>query len=324
MKTWEVTKMSFMIDRRTLIAAAAMAAAGCMPAVAQDYPSEPITIVVGYAAGGGTDASIRAMAAPLAEILGERVLVQNVGGAGGGVAAVRVAAAEPDGYTLLATTSSTFSLEPLVQQTVYSDSDFTHIATVVQFQGAVFAPASAPFDNYEEMIAHLKETGRPLKHANYFQLDKLLMGFIAKKEGIEVDFVPVNGGNGAVQAVLSGSVDTAYSGGSWSPHTQSGEAKPIFATAYERLVFAPELQSMKDLGYDIGTTSYITISAPAGTPEEVVNKLSDALKQVTADKAMTDMGQKRFMEVQHWGPQETVEIINFEIESFKEMFEATR
>jgi tripartite-type tricarboxylate transporter receptor subunit TctC len=306
------------------VAAAAITIAGSMPSLAQDYPTKPITIVVGYAAGGGTDVSIRAMAGPLAEILDERVLVQNVGGAGGGVAAVRVAAAEPDGYTLLATTSSTFSLEPLVQQTVYSDSDFTHVATVVQFQGAIFAPASAPFDNYAEMIAHFKETGRTLKHANYFQLDKLLMDYIARKEGIQVDFVPVQGGNGAVQAVLSESVDTAYSGGSWSPHTQSGEAKPIFATSYERLVFAPELESMKDLGYDIGTTSYITISVPAGTPEDVVNKLSDALKQVTVDEAMTTMGEQRFMEVQHWGPQETVELINFEIESFNEMFDATR
>jgi tripartite-type tricarboxylate transporter receptor subunit TctC len=316
--------MSFTINRRTILAAAAITIAGCMPAVAQDYPTKPVTIIVGYAAGGGTDVSIRAMAGPLAEILNERVLVQNVGGAGGGVAAVRVAGAKPDGYTLLATTSSTFSLEPLVQQTVYSDSDFTHIATVVQFQGAIFAPASAPFDNYAEMIAYLKETGRPLKHANYFQLDRLLMDYIARKEGIQVDFVPVQGGNGAVQAILSESVDTAYSGGSWSPHTQSGEAKPIFATSYERLVFAPDLEAMKDLGYDIGTTNYITISAPAGTPEDVVNKLSDALKQVTADEAMTKMGEQRFMEVGHWGPQETVDLINFEIESFREMFDATR
>jgi tripartite-type tricarboxylate transporter receptor subunit TctC len=314
--------MPFTIDRRSLLAAAVITAAGSMPAIAQDYPSKPITIVVGYAAGGGTDAAIRAMAGPFSEIIGERVLVQNVAGAGGGVAAVRVSGAEPDGYTLLATTSSTFSLEPLVQQTVYSNDDFTHVATVVQFQGAIFAPASAPFDNYAEMIAHLKETGRPLKHATYFQLDRLLMDYIAQKEGVQIDFVPVNGGNGAVQAVLSASVDTAYSGGSWSPHTQSGEAKPIFATSYERLAFAPDLEAMKDLGYEIGTTNYITISAPAGTPEDVVKKISEALKQVTADEAMTTMGEQRFMQVQHWGPQETTEIIDFEIRSFQEMFEA--
>ncbi len=303
------------------LTAAAAIAAFAVPAAAQDdYPSKPITIVVGYAAGGGTDAVVRALAGPLGEALGTNILVQNVNGAGGGVAATRVAREPADGYTLLATTSSTFSLEPIVQQTVYEDDDFVHIATITQFQGAVFAPADAPFDTLEEMVAHLKAEGRPLKHANYFQLDKLLLNYIAQKEGIDVVFVPVKGGNGAVQAVLSGSVDTAYSGGSWSPLVPAGQAKPIFATSHDRLKLAPDLVSMTDLGYAIGTTSFITVSAPAGTPEAIVDKLANAMETAMDDEGLQAIGQKRFMDITFRGPAETKALLDFEIGAFSEMF----
>lgn len=307
--------------RRSVLIGASLALALTGSAMAQDYPSGPITIVVGYAAGGGTDTALRAIAAPLSDVLGVRILVQNSGGAGGGVAAVKVSRAEPDGYTLLATTSSTFSLEPQVQTTAYKSEDFVHIATVSQFQGAVFAPASAPYNTYEELVAFAKDKGT-LKHANYFQLDKLLMGYIAEKEGFKVEFVPVRGGNGAVQAVLSQSVDTAYSGGSWAPLASSGDVKPIFATSLDRLALAPDVPSMKDIGYEIGTTSYITISAPAGTPDNVVTTISDALAKVMDNEAVKNMGQQRFIEAKHWGPEETKEILAFEEKSFKEMFEA--
>src|SRR5690606_36955856 len=142
----------------------------------------------------------------------------------------------------------------------------THIATVVQFQGAIFSPSSAPFSTYQEMVDYAKKLDRPLKHANYFQLDKLLMQYIANKEGVKVDFVPVNGGNGTVQAILAGAVDPGYAGGSWKPYVDSGQAKAIFATSLERLKLAPNLPSMKDFGYEIGTTNYITVSAPKGVP----------------------------------------------------------
>ena len=265
---------------RMLAAAALLGAAGA--AQAADFPTKAITMVVGYPAGGGTDLLVRAMAEPLQQRLGQQILVQNVAGAGGGVAAVRVSRAPGDGHMLLVTTSSTFSLEPQVQPTAYKESDFVHVATIGQFQGAVFANAKKPFSSLKELIAHVKAENRPIRHATFFQLDKLLLTYIAKKEGVDVVHVPVQGGSGAVHAVLQGDVDTAYSGGSWSPQVESGAAKALFATSYDRLALAPDLVSMKDLGYDIGTTSYMTVHAPAGTPKDVVDKLAKAFAEVTA------------------------------------------
>lgn len=292
---------------------------GAAVAQATDFPTKPITMVVGYPAGGGTDILVRAMQEPLTKRLGQQILVQNVPGAGGGVAAVRVSKAPPDGHTLVVTTSSTYTLEPQVQKTVYKVDDFEHVATVAQFQGAVFANANKPFSSLKELVEHVKAENRPIMHATFFQLDKLLMDYVASKEGVKVTHVPVQGGSGAVHAVLQGDVDTAYSGGSWSPQVESGAAKALFATSYERLVMAPDLVSMKDLGYTIGTTSYMVVSAPAGTPKAVVDKLAAAFAEVTALPASQDVGQKRFMEVNTWGPEETRKILDTESKAFAEM-----
>lgn len=306
---------------RSLIAASALAGLSAVAAhaAAAEFPEKPVTIIVGYAAGGGTDVLVRAMSEPLSERLGQPVLVQNVSGAGGGVAAVRVAQSEPDGHTLVATTSSTYTLEPQVQKTMYQPSDFVHVATIAQFQGAVFATAEKPFNSLAELVAHVKEEGRPIRHGSFFQLDKLLLNYIAKKEGVELLPVPVQGGSGAVRAVLQGEVDTAYSGGSWAPQVESGAAKALFATSYDRLALAPDLVSMKDLGYDIGTTSYLLVSAPAGTPQEAVETLAAAFAEVTALPSSQDIGQKRFMEIRTWGPDETRQLLEKETSAFAEM-----
>lgn len=307
---------------RTLAGAVALLGTlvcGAGMAQASDFPTKAITMVVGYPAGGGTDILVRAMAGPLTERLGQQILVQNVAGAGGGVAAVRVARAAADGHTLVVTTSSTFTLEPQVQTTAYQDSDFVHVATIAQFQGAIFANANKPFSSLKELVEHVKAENRPILHATFFQLDRLLLNYVARQEGVEVTPVPVQGGSGAVHAVLQGEVDTAYSGGSWAPQVESGAAKALFATSHERLALAPDLVSMKDLGYDIGTTSYMTVSAPAGTPQAVVDKLAEAFAEVTPLPGPQDVGQKRFMEVRTWGPAETRQILDTETRAFAEM-----
>src|SRR3546814_5622661 len=112
-------------------AAALLGATLCAGAATQaaEFPTKTVTLVVAYAAGGGTDILVRGLSEPLAQRLGQQVLVQNVPGAGGGVAAVRVAREPADGHMLLVTTSSTFSLEPQLPKTGYKDGDCAHVVT---------------------------------------------------------------------------------------------------------------------------------------------------------------------------------------------------
>lgn len=288
-------------------------------AMSQNFPSKPITFVVGYGAGGGTDAVVRALAEPMGKILNTTILVQNISGAGGGVAATKVARAQADGYTLLATTSSTFSLEPQANKTAYKNADFVHVATIAQFQGAMFTKADKPFNNLPQLIAQAKKENRPIKFASFFLVDKLVMNYIGKIEGVQMVPVPVKGGSGAVRAALSGDVDLAYSGGSWAPQVKNGAAKALFATSYDRLKLAPNLVAMKDLGYPIGTTSFLTLSAPKGTPKAVVDKIAKAAEQALTDETVKNAASGRYMDATFYGPNKTMEILQTESAAFAEM-----
>lgn len=292
---------SFTIGRRAMMAmlgAAALCFGAEGPAAqAQEWPADSITVVVAYPAGGGTDTAIRAMTDILSEQLGQPILVQNVGGAGGGVAAAKVAKAEPDGYTLLATNSTSITLAPLVQKMLYDMEDFEHVAILGEFQNAMFAKADKPFDTLDELVEMAKKEDRPISFASQLAIDRLLMQYIAKERGFELRPLPVSGGSGAVQAVLAGDVDLSFSGGSWAPIVAAGDAKALFAASHDRLKRAPDLVSMKDLGFPFGVTSHISLHAPAGTPPEAVAKISAAFEKAVEGKRAQTVGDKRNMDM---------------------------
>lgn len=307
-------------------AAAALAAVTALAAApaAAEFPEKPITIIVGYAAGGGTDAIVRVMAEPMGKILGEKILVQNVSGGGGAVAATRVGAADADGYTLIATTSSTYTVEPRFVEMAYKEQDFEHISILGAFQGVYFARADKPFNNLAELIATARKENRSIKYGSFFQMDKIIMNYIAKREGVEIVPVPVRGGAGAAKAVLEGDVDTAYSGGSWGPLLDSKQAKLLFATTYEPLAVKPELVSMKGLGYDAGTSSYLVLSAPKGTPPEVIKKLAAAAEQAVMTPAIQEMGKKRYMDMTPHGPEQSAAMMKTEYDYLTQMIETAK
>jgi tripartite-type tricarboxylate transporter receptor subunit TctC len=305
--------------RRTAAAltGAALSAAALAPAAAQEWPTEPITIVVAYPAGGGTDTTIRAMTDVLSEELGQSILVQNVAGAGGGVAATQVAQAEPDGYTVLATNSTSITLAPLVQKALYDMDSFEHVAILGEFQNAIFANAEKPWKTLDELIEAAKAEDRPMTYASQLAIDRMLMQYIGKQRDVEVVPVPVDGGSGAVQAVLAGDVDVAFSGGSWAPLVQQGDAHALFAGSHDRLKVAPDLPSMKDLGFPFGVTSHISIHAPAGTPPEVVEKLSAAFEAAVSTDMVQGVGEKRFMDMTFQGTEEATATMQEERQTYE-------
>ncbi len=182
--------------------------------------------------------------------------------------------AKADGYTLLATNSTSITLAPLVQKMPYKMSDFANVAILGEFQNAMFANKDKPFSTLDELVAVAKKENRPISFASQLAIDRLLMQYIAKERGFKLRPLPVSGGNGAVQAVLAGDVDLSFSGGSWAPIVAAGDAKSLFAASYNRLKLAPNLVSMKDLGFPFGVTSHISLHVPAGTPKDVIKKIA--------------------------------------------------
>lgn len=289
---------------------------------AADFPEHPVTIVVAYAPGGGTDTAIRAMAKVVSEKLGQQILVQNVTGAGGGVAALKVSRAKPDGYTLLATNSTSYTLEPLIRKTAFQMDSFTPVGIIAAFQGAMFAHKDKKFGSLDELIALAKSEKRAIKFASFLSIDRLVMQFIGKQKGIEVIPVPVSGGNGSVQMVLSGAVDMGYSGGSWAPIVKAGDAKGMFATSFERLRLAPDLPAMKDMGYPFGTTSFLSLSAPAGTPKAAIAKIAEAISAGVASKMAQNVGEKRNMDMTFQGPESAAKTLQAERDAYVAILKA--
>lgn len=309
------------LSHRTLMGALAVTAVGIAfgqigTAVAADWPTKPVTIVVAYPAGGGTDIAVRAMMDVMSQKLGQPILVQNVAGAGGGVAATKLAKEKPDGYTVLATNSTSITLAPLVQKAAYDVNSFTHVAMIGEFQNAFFTSAKAPYSTLNELIEFAKKENRSIKAASQLALDRLVMQYIAKERGIQYTPVPVDGGSGSVQAVLSGAVDLSFSGGSWAPMVQAGDAKALFAASYERLKLAPNLPAMKDLGFPFGMTAHISVHAPAGTPKDVVDKLGEAMGAAVNGERVQGIGEKRFMDMTFQGPDAAAATMKKEHETY--------
>jgi tripartite-type tricarboxylate transporter receptor subunit TctC len=300
-----------------VIGAVAMTHASIAAAAA--FPSKSVTMIVGYRAGGGTDTLARAAADPLSKILGQSVLVQNKAGAGGGVAALYTSKMPPDGYTFVVTTSTTYCLEPQLQKVAYKNDDFTHIAVIGQFQEAIFTKAGAPFKTLQDMIAFAKKEKRALKYASFYQLDRLVTGYIADREGIKMIPVPVKGGAGVMPAVLGGHVDFGWSGGSFAPHARAGTITMLGAMTYDRLGQFPDLPSMKDFGYPTGTQVFITVAAAAGTPKPVVDKLANAWKQAMQDKGVVDIMEKRNQLIVFHGPDEMPALLANQTKMYADM-----
>lgn len=314
------TRLSRRAATAVLAASALTLAAGLGgPAAAAEWPTDAITIVVAYPAGGGTDISIRAMTDVLSKELGQSILVQNVAGAGGGVAASKVAKAKPDGYTLLATNSTSITLAPLVQKALYDMDSFEHVAIIGEFQNAFFTGAKAPYDSLDGLIETVKSENRAIKGASQLAIDRLVMQYVAKERGVQFVPVPVSGGSGSVQAVLSGDVDVAFSGGSWAPIVKAGDAKALFAASYNRLKRAPDLVSMKDLGFPFGVTSHISLHAPAGTPADVVEKISAAFDPAVNSEMAQNVGEKRFMDMTFQGTEAATATMKKERETYESL-----
>ena len=284
------------IASKLLAAAGALAAlATGVTATAAEFPAKPITIIVAYGAGGGTDATVRTLAEPVSKELGQPILVQNKPGAGGGVAATSVKYQAADGYTLIAPGSLTYSFEPQVLKAQYSHQDFNHVAVVGQFQEGFFTHPSRPYKSMKDVIAAAKKENRPIKYASLYQLDRKIMGYVAKKEGVKIIPVPTKGGSGTVKAVLGDQVDFGVSGGSFGPHAASGALRVIGAMTADSMPRFPDIAGMHANGWQVGSENFLIISAPKGTPDDVVAKLSAAFQKAANSDAVQAIIKKRYM-----------------------------
>ena len=275
--------------------AAAMAAGVSLAAVsaqAQNYPERSITIVVPFAAGGPTDTVTRLIAEPMSTTLGQQVIVQNVAGAGGTLAAGQVAAAQPDGYTILMHHIGMSTAPSLYSALPYDPvEDFAHIGLVTEVPMTIIGRKDLEPNTLAELVEYVKTNGETVTYANAgigaaSHLCGLL--FMSATETTPTE-VPYQGTGPAMTDLIGGQVDflcdqTTNTTG----QIQGGEVKAYAVTSADRLPTLPDLETTAEGGLDMEVTVWHGLYAPAGTPDEIVQKLSEALQTALADQGVID------------------------------------
>ncbi|AMN42826.1 Bug family tripartite tricarboxylate transporter substrate binding protein [Rhodoplanes sp. Z2-YC6860] len=276
--------------RLALLALGALAVA--VPASAETWPTRPVTVVVPFAAGSSTDTAARILNVGMSEILGQQLIVENVAGAAGMTGTIRVSRAAPDGYQVLFGTVDTLAIAPALQKQPPYDTvkDFAPAGLVVEQPIVLIVRADLPIKTLSEFATYAKANQAKMQFGSagvgsgsHFACAKLNAAL-----GIETVHVPYRSSSLAAQDLMGGQLDYLCAlGAAARPPIESGKARPIALLTAERSALFPDLTTSKEQGLS-GVDSYFWSSFlfPKGTPDEIVQKLSDASKK-TLDRPAT-------------------------------------
>jgi tripartite-type tricarboxylate transporter receptor subunit TctC len=278
--------------RKALFALAAAAPLLLASAVqAEDWPTRPLTMVNPFAAGGPNDVVARVFAQRMGEILGQSIVIENIGGAGGMSGADRVAKASPDGYTFLQGTVGTQAQNQTLFKTPAYNSmtDFAPVALVVEAPLVLVARKDLPVNDLKEFVAYTKANREKMQYASAgtgsaIHLGCALLNMVA---GLDVVHVPYRGANPAMQDLMSGRVDylcdiitTA------KPQIDAGTVKAIAILAKARSPVLPNVPTAIEQGFEVEAYTWNAFFLPKGTPEAIVRKLNQATVEAMKTPAL--------------------------------------
>lgn len=269
---------------RLLVATLACAHGAVLPlaAVAADYPTKPITIVVGYSAGGGVDAMARIVAEKLPIGLGQPVVVENRPSVGAIVGSTFVAKAKPDGYTLLMGAPGPIIFNHALNSKLpYRPQDLTPISFVGISPLVLLVNVNNPAKSVQELVNFSKQNPDKANYGASSASFQLITELFNRKTGARFTHIPYKGANDAVTAVMAGDVTMMLAdAGPASVGMQSGRVKALAVTSAERLKDYPNVPTLSELGVDLKVSLWIGLLAPAGTPPEIVKRLQEELAKV--------------------------------------------
>jgi len=276
-----------------------LAAAIAFPAAAQNYPSRPVRLIVGFAPGGGVDINARLLAPKLSEYLGQQVVVENVPGAGTNIANERVARAAPDGYTLLINTAAVAINMSLYRNLPFDTlRDFAPVSVFSQSPNVLVVNAKLPAQNVKELVAMARSSPGKLNYssAGVGTTQHLAAELFKLRTGTFIVHIPYKGTAPSMTALIAGEVDLSFANiPSIQGHLKSGRLRALAATAARRDPQLPEVPTMKEAGVEgVEVVVWYGVLAPAGTPRDIVQELAEGIQRATRDadvrKRMLEQG----------------------------------
>lgn len=306
--------------RRAL--AALLLGSAVSAAVAQDYPTRPLRIIVGFAPGGANDTIARLVAAGLQSRLGQPVVVENRAGAGGNLGADAVAKAAPDGYTLFLGSTGTIAVSPTLYPKLSYDpvNGLAPVSMVASSGNLVVVNAELPFKSVRDLVAHAKTNPNKLSYGSSGNGSTLHLAAEIFKDvaGVEMVHVPYKGDAPALSDLAAGQVQVTFSGiPPTLPFVRSGKVRILAVTSAQRMPTLPDVPTVAESGVPMDLSTWYGVFVTGGTPPAVLDRLATevravveqpAFKQQLADQGLVTASStpaqfRRFVqqEIERWG-----------------------
>ncbi|MGB6538517.1 MAG: tripartite tricarboxylate transporter substrate binding protein [Xanthobacteraceae bacterium] len=305
----------------------ALLAASPVAAAAQNYPSHPVRIIVGYPAGGGVDYTARLFATRLQAAFGQPAIVENRPGAGGEIAAEYVAHAEPDGYTLFYAVGSDLEWTKFLtrRRTIDPLKELTPIASVISSVNCAAVNAAHPLRSFADLVAFAKRNPGKLTYGTAgTQSYYYLIGLALKQQGVDMLHVPYKGNAPVVSALLGRQVDVALTTlGSVAPLAKTGAIRILAVMEPKRFAAAPEIPAMNEVLPDFrAPLSWFGFFGPAGLPQPIVDQLGAEIGKAARSPDIDQKVRKLDLNVFSTGPHEIRPLIADSTETFQRLIVA--
>lgn len=298
--------------RAALLGAAALAAlTGAAQAAdcPEGFPEKPITFIIGFGAGGGTDAIGRSIAAAIEQQQGWDIVVENRPGASGGVMAAGLKEMAPDGYTIGMAGTDTVTVNPYeTASSPYTYEDFDYLGSAMQINFGLVALEEKPYDTLEEFIEWAREQGRAtVSVAGVSQT----VAVRQMAEHFDVNLVPVpgKGAADALQQALGGHVDATTQGSQHVQQIKAGNMVQLASLIGKRVPYAPDSKTLKESGLDVSLEAHTTFLVPKGMEEEIKTCLAGAIDEATRSEGYADLMEKFQNEALNLGPEGVEEVV---------------
>ncbi len=299
-----------------LLAASAASAQECP----EGYPSGPVEFVVAYAAGGGTDAIARTLAAEIEESQGWTVPVSNKPGAGGGVMMTGLLGAKPDGLTVGVGSTNTVTLDPYANQGMpFTWESFDYPATAMSVTFGLVALEDAPYDTLEEFIEYAREKGKATISTSAMALE-IAVERIGEHYGVNLVPIPGNGASDALQSALGGHVDATIQGSQHIQQIEAGKMKQLSTLVEERVSYAPDTKTTFESGVNVTAGAYVLVVLPKGVDPAIQSCLETVFAEAIESDAYNTLMENLDAVPANLGKDKTLEFIKKQAAEYQDAF----
>lgn len=294
-----------------------------VPVASAAFPDRPVTIVVGFAAGGAGDIIARSVALELEKELGQPVVIVNKGGSGGALAIGDALTRPADGYTIVGTISAALTLDTLTSKTRYSLADFSLLGMTGVYQEGFFCLADKPWKSMKELVAWAKKENKALSYPSSVVFDKLITRYIGEKEGVEIRAMPVQGGAAIISSVLGGHTDFGYGGGFQSSYVRAGKMRHLATIGSQRSPYSPDTPTLAEEGWPLLVfDNYFAFYVSKKVPPEIHKVLSEALVRAGNKPSVQQaLAEKAGVYPTVFNAEESTKILEESLERYKLMLE---